>query len=83
MVEFEEDDINTALDGLRAKELCSRVAAAGARVPKYRHTFDRALPNFLDPDKIEVATTDEAESLSRKRIAVLGAAAAARTTDPR
>jgi len=72
VVEFEEGDIDHALDGLRSKELCARVAAAGARVPKYRHTFPRGLPTFLDPDKIEVATTDLAESLSRRRIAVLG-----------
>jgi uncharacterized protein YceH (UPF0502 family) len=72
VVEFEEDIIQTALDGLRAKELCTRVAVAGARVPKYRHTLPRAFPMFLDPDKMEVATTDEAEKLSRRRIAILG-----------
>lgn len=72
VVEFEDDVIETALDGLRAKSLCTRVAVAGARVPKYRHTMGRAFPMFLDPDKMEVATTDEAEKLSRRRIAVLG-----------
>jgi len=72
VVEFDDDVIEAALDGLRAKSLCSRVAVAGARVPKYRHTFGRAFPMFLDPDKMEVATTDEAEKLSRRRIAVLG-----------
>ena len=72
VVEFEDDVIETALDGLRAKSLCARVAVAGARVPKYRHTMGRAFPMFLDPDKMEVATTDEAEKLSRRRIAVLG-----------
>jgi len=72
VVEFEDDVIETALDGLRAKSLCTRVAVAGARVPKYRHTMERAFPMFLDPDKMEVATTDEAEKLSRRRIAILG-----------
>ena len=72
VVEFGDDVIEAALDGLRAKSLCSRVAVAGARVPKYRHTLDRGFPMFLDPDKMEVATTDEAEKLSRRRIAVLG-----------
>ena len=72
VVEFEDDVIDAALDGLRAKSLCSRVAVAGARVPKYRHTLERAFPMFLDPDKMEVATTDEAEKLNRRRIAVLG-----------
>ncbi|MGI9244100.1 MAG: YceH family protein [Verrucomicrobiales bacterium] len=72
VVEFDDDVIETALDGLRGKSLCSRVAVAGARVPKFRHTIERALPMFLDPDKMEVATTDEAEKLSRRRIAVIG-----------
>ena len=72
VVDFDDEVIETALDGLRAKELCTRVAAAGARVPKYRHTLERAFPMFLDPDKMEVATTDEAERLSRQRSAVLG-----------
>lgn len=72
VVEFDDDVIEMALDGLRAKSLCSRVAVAGARVPKYRHTLGRALPMFFDPDKMEVATTDEAEKLSRRRTAVLG-----------
>ena len=72
VVEFDDDQINGAIDGLREKGLCTRVAVAGARVPKYRHTLERAWPMFLDPDKMEVATTDEAENLNRKRIAVLG-----------
>ena len=72
VVEFDEDQIQTAIDALREKELCARVAVAGARVPKYRHTLERAFPMFLDPDKMEVATTDEAEGLNRRRIAVLG-----------
>jgi uncharacterized protein YceH (UPF0502 family) len=72
VVEFEDDVIESALDGLRAKGLCTRVAVAGARVPKYRHTMGRAFPMYLDPDKMEVATTDEAEKLSRRRIAMLG-----------
>ena len=72
VVEFDQDVIEAALDSLRAKECCTRVAVAGARVPKYRHTLSRAFPMFLDVDKMEVATTDEAEKLSRRRIAVLG-----------
>ena len=72
VVEFDEEQISNALDTLRLKECCTRVAAAGARVPKYRHTLTRAFPMFLDTDKMEVATTDEAEKLSRRRIAVLG-----------
>ncbi len=72
VVEFDEDEIQAALDGLREKELCARVAVAGARVPKYRHTLERAFPMFLDPEKMEVATTDEADKLNRRRIAIIG-----------
>ncbi|MFT4547186.1 MAG: hypothetical protein ACI9UA_003385 [Pseudoalteromonas tetraodonis] len=72
VVEYDDDVVNNALDRLREKELCTRVAVAGARVPKYRHTLPRGFPMLLDTDKMEVATTDEAEKLSRRRIAVLG-----------
>ena len=72
VVSFDDDVIEAALDGLRSKQLCARVAVAGARVPKYRHTLGRAFPKFIDADKIEVATTDEAEKLSRRRTAIIG-----------
>lgn len=40
VVEYEEDAVAEATEGLRAKKLAFRVDVAGSRVPKYRHNVD-------------------------------------------
>lgn len=40
VVEYDEDAVAEATEGLRAKKLAFRVDVAGSRVPKYRHNVD-------------------------------------------
>ncbi len=42
VVDYDEEILAEAIEGLRAKKLAFRVDGAGARVPKYRHNCDEA-----------------------------------------
>jgi uncharacterized protein YceH (UPF0502 family) len=44
VVAFDDDQVEEALAGLGRKRLAARIAVAGSRVPKYKHTLDIGLP---------------------------------------
>lgn len=44
VVAFDDDQVEEALAGLGRKRLACRIAVAGSRVPKYKHTLDTGLP---------------------------------------
>ncbi|MEM9478293.1 MAG: YceH family protein [Verrucomicrobiota bacterium] len=48
VTEFDDGVVDQALDGLREKGLVMRVAVAGSRVPKYKHTIADILPDLDD-----------------------------------
>lgn len=39
VVEYAEDEVQAALDGLKEKRLANRITSSDARVPRYRHLF--------------------------------------------
>ncbi|MFU8848488.1 MAG: YceH family protein [Opitutales bacterium] len=43
VVEYDEETVAEATEGLRARKLAFRVDVAGSRVPKYRHNVDQHL----------------------------------------
>ena len=56
VVDYNEDQAEEAVAGLRAKGLALRVTMAGSRVPKFQHSFDRAFPD-LEESGIALMTT--------------------------
>ncbi len=48
VVEFDDDVVMDGMDGLREKGFGARIAVAGSRVPKYKHSIDQALPALDD-----------------------------------
>ena len=44
VVTFDDEQVEEALAGLGRKRLAARIAVAGSRVPKYKHTLDIGLP---------------------------------------
>lgn len=52
VVDYDEDQVNEALDGLREKGLVRRVDTAGGRAPKFRHLLPEVIP--LDGAQIAV-----------------------------
>ncbi|MGJ8654712.1 MAG: YceH family protein [Opitutaceae bacterium] len=43
VVDYSEETVAEAIEGLRAKQLAFRIDGAGSRVPKYRHNVDEKL----------------------------------------
>ncbi|HAV12634.1 MAG TPA: DUF480 domain-containing protein [Opitutae bacterium] len=43
VVDYDEETIAEAIEGLRAKQLAFRIDGAGSRVPKFRHNIDEKL----------------------------------------
>ena len=56
VVDYNEDQVEEAVAGLRAKGLALRVTMAGSRVPKFQHSFERAFPD-LEKSAIALMTT--------------------------
>lgn len=46
VVEFDTDEVETAVEGLREKKFGAKISLSGSRVPKYRHQVDEALPGL-------------------------------------
>ncbi len=44
VVSYDDDQVEEAVAGLRRKRYAARIAVAGSRVPKFKHTLDLALP---------------------------------------
>lgn len=44
VLEYDDEQILTALDGLQEKRFATRISVAGSRVPKFKHTLESALP---------------------------------------